>query len=225
MNLKYDIHLSAYSISQDTIKKFEQLGFQRDLFANNTRCEVTAYHGTYRGNEHLPNTDLWEKLCAILENDISFSGGLEEEEFDTDATINFSGSGVEVKPHLPAMETEQPAPNVYKACDIHINIDLENSDPECLKHLEALQVASFDKPKDSKIYRIFTITTETLEDGNKAFSIISDYLKGLKGIKGKIKIEKTTRFFRKPANAYSLPLTNSSSFQNWIKQIQFDYAK
>lgn len=225
MNLKYDIHLSAYTISQDTIIKFEQLGFQRDQFANNTRCEVTAYHGTYRGNEHLPNTDLWEKLCSILENDTSFSGGLEEEEFDADATITFSGSGIEVKPLLPAMVTEQPAPNVYKACDIHINIDLENSDLECLKHLETLQVASFDKPKDGKVYRIFTITTETLEDGHKAFSIVSDYLKDLKGINGKMKLEKTTRFLRKPATAYSLPLTNKISFQNWIKQIKLDYAK
>lgn len=138
MSVKYDIHLSAFEISRESIKGFEQLGFQRDEFANNTRCEVTAYHATYRGKEHLPNTILWDKLCQILENDKTFSGGLEEEGFDADAIIFFSGSGNKIKPLLPAMQTEQPAHNVYKACDIHINIDIENSDPSCLQYLEAL---------------------------------------------------------------------------------------
>lgn len=225
MTLKNDIHLSAYEISKEAIKDFEALGFQRDEFANNTRCEVTAYHGTYRGKEHLPSTKLWEKLCHILENDLSFSGGLEEEEFDADATILFNGSGQETKALLPAMETEQPAPSVYKACDIHINIDIENSDPSCLQYLEALQVASFDKPKDGKTHRIFTITTETLEDGHKAFSIISDYLKDIKGLNGKMKLEKTTRFLRKPSTAYSLPLTNKQAFKTWLKKLETAYAK
>jgi hypothetical protein len=224
-NKKYDIHLSAYEISKAAIKDFETLGFQRDEFANNTRCEVTAYHGTYRGKEHLPNTDLWDSLCKILNEDVTFSGGLEEEEFKSDGTIFFTGEGQEVKPLLPALETEQPAPNIYKACDIHINIDVENSDSGCLEYLEALQVASFDKPKDGKVHRIYTITTDTLENGFKAFSIISEYLKDIKGLKGKMKLEKTTRFLRKPATAYTLPLTNQKSFENWLHKLENSYAQ
>ena len=194
MQVKYDIHLSAYEISRKAIEQFEFLGFQRDEFANNTRCEVTAYHGTYRGKEHLPNTDLWDNLCNILNKDVTFSGGLEEEEFEADGTIFFTGEGQQIKPLLPVLETEQPAPKVYKACDIHINIDLENSDIDCLKYLEALQVASFDKPKDGRVHRIYTITTDTLENGLKAFSIISEYLKDIKGLKGKMKLERPLVF-------------------------------
>lgn len=224
MTLKYDIHLSAYEISREAIKKFETLGFQRDEFANNTRCEVTAYHGTYRGKEHLPSTALWNNLCQILEEDNSFSGGLEEEEFEANGTVFFNGLGQEVKPLLPALETEQPEPNVYKACDIHINIDVENSDLKCLDYLEALQIASFDKPKDGKIHRIYTITTDNLEDGYKAFEILSDYFKDIKGLCGKMKIETTTRFLRKPSTAYTLPLTNSQAFERWLKKIEKAYV-
>jgi hypothetical protein len=225
MQVKYDIHLSAYEISKESIQQFENLGFQRDEFANNTRCEVTAYHGTYRGEEHLPNTDLWDNLCSILNNDITFSGGLEEEEFSTNGTIEFSGQGKEVKPLLPALETEQPLPNYYKACDIHINIDVEKTDPNCLNYLEALQVASFDKPRNGKIHRIYTITTDTLENGEKAFTIISEYLKDIKGLVGKMKLEKTTRFLRKPETAYTLPLTNSQAFERWLIKLENIYVK
>ena len=225
MTIKYDIHLSAFEISRKSIIDFEILGFQRDEFANNTRCEITAYHGTYRGKDHLPNTDLWNKLCNVLEKDELFMGGLEEEEFDADSTMIFINSGMEIKPLLPAMITEQPRPNVYKACDIHINIDLGKSDPYILKCLEALEVASFDKPKDGRIHRVYTITTETLEDGQKAFSIIGNYLNGMMGIVGKMKLEKTTRFFRKPSNAYVLPLINKSNFQTWLKQFEAFYVR
>lgn len=225
MNLKYDIHLSAYTISQKSIKEFEALGFQRDEFANNTRCEVTAYHGTYRGKEHLPQTDLWNTLCQILENDPTFSGGLEEEEFEPEKVLFFDGKGVEIKPLLPAMETIQPAPETYKACDIHINIDFENTDKDSLKYLESLQVASFDKPRDGKIHRIFTVTTESLEDGYETLSLLGDYLKDIKGLKGKMKLEKTTRFFRKPSNAYTLPLTNKVAFKDWSQKLNLAYAK
>lgn len=223
--MKYDVHLSAYEISKEAIRKFEALGFKRDEFANNTRCEVTVYHGTYRGEEHLPNTNLWGNLCQILDSDKTFSGGLEEEEFDSNSTFHFNGSGIETKQLLPPMETGQPGRNVYKACDIHINIDIANSDSTCLKYLETLEVASFDKPKDGGINRIFTITTETMEDGLKAFSIFSDYLKDIKGLVGKIKLEKTTRFFRKPDNAYVLPLISKQKFQNWLKKIEFSHVK
>jgi hypothetical protein len=222
MNKKYDIHLSAYTISNKSIKAFEALGFQRDEFANNTRCEVTAYHGTYRGNEKLPNNDLWKKLSQILNSDIEFSGGLEEEEFDGDATIFFESDVIDNIEMLPKLETEQPEPNIYKACDIHINIDLGKSDTSALKYLECLEVASFDKPKNGKIHRIYTVTTETIEDGEKAFKILSDYLKRNNGLNGKIKLEKTTRFLRKPDTAYTLPYTSSKSFKNWLYKLELE---
>jgi hypothetical protein len=226
MNKKYDIHLSAYTISNKSIKAFEALGFQRDEFANNTRCEVTAYHGTYRGNEKLPSNKLWDKLCNILEADNEFTGGLEEEEFDANGTVFFDRDDKikENVSYLPSLTTEQPKPKIYKACDIHINIDLENSNKSSLKYLEILQVASFDKPKDGKIHRIYTITNETVQDGEKTFLILSEYLKSINGLKGKLKLEKTTRFLRIPETAYTLPFTSSESFKKWLTKVELEYV-
>jgi hypothetical protein len=223
MDLKYDLHLSAYKISNESIAEFEKIGFKRDEFANNTRCEVTQYHGTYRGNELLPNDDLWEKLCQILDNDPKFSGGLEEESYNPNETITFEGKGIlgfDDEDYLPSMETQQPPPNVNKACDIHISINLEESNLDSLKYLEVLKVASFDKPRDEKIYRIFTITCETFEDGKVAFDIVKNYLQSIRGLCGKVKLERTTRFFRKPATAYTLPLTDKIAFQKWLKELE-----
>ncbi len=225
MNLKYDIHLSASQISQQTIEAIVQLGFQRDEFANNTRCETTAYHGTYRGLELLPNDSLWSNLCNILDNDPEFIGGLEEEEFDPTETLFFSGRESSFQNIFPKMLTEQPPPNVYKACDIHISIDLEKSNSANLKYLEALEVASFDKPKDGVIHRIFTVTCESIDDGRKAYLIIGDYIKSIGSLIGKMKYEKTVRFYRRPETAYTLPLTNKRSFQMWLNQLELSHAE
>ena len=225
MSLKYDLHLSAYEISKETIAEFENLGFQRDEFSNNTNCDITVYHGTYKGLNYQPGSEIWSTLCELLQNDDFFSGSLEEESFETESVAFFLGKGNEIKPTLPALKTKQPAPNTYKACDIHISIDLEDSRPTSISHLENLGVASFDRYKNGKMHRIYTITTETLEDGYKTFSIINDYLKDIKGIVGKMKLEKTTRHLRKPLNAPSLPLTNCQFFQEWLKKIEQIYAE
>lgn len=218
---KYDLHLSAYQISNNSIKEFEKLGFCRDEFANNTRCEVTSYHGTYRGEKYSPNSAFWNQLYQILEGDYFFSGGLEEEEFDTDKILYFDGlENIGENRILPPIYTEQPKANLYKACDIHISVDLEKSDLNSLQFLEALEIASFDKPKENKIFRIYTITTETLENGEKLFAILSTYLKQISCLVGKIKLERTTRFFRKPADAKTLPMVLSSSFDEWLNKLE-----
>ena len=81
MTTKFDLHLSAYNITPDTIRKVETLGFKRDEFANNTRCDTTVYHGTFRGNRILPDDSLWNELKNIFGQEPTFVGGLEEEEF------------------------------------------------------------------------------------------------------------------------------------------------
>jgi hypothetical protein len=223
MKAKYDLHLSAYSISLISIRRLEELGFKRDEFANNTKCEATAYHGTFKGNDVLPSNPLWDKICDILNKDDDFSGGLEEEEYDEESIIHFSSqkvnNNISLSP-LPIMYTEQPAIGRYKACDIHINIDLSQSALNSLKCLESLEVASFDRQEDNGVHRIFTITCETILDGLEAFSIIGNYLKCIPSLSGKIKIEKTTRFLRQPIAGTSLPLTSNTAFQDWKKRLE-----
>ncbi|MFZ2890090.1 hypothetical protein, partial [Sulfuricurvum sp.] len=197
--LKYDVHLSAFEISRESITALEKIGFSRDEFTNNTRCERTAYHATYRGTNLVsPDNVLWDNICAILQSDSAFIGALEEEEIDEDEIICFQAKQYKEIALLPSFETKQPAPDQYKACDIHINIDLEKSDVNALKHLDILNVASFDKPIANKIHRIFTVTTDTLDNGYEVFAIIGNHLQQTEGLSGKMKFEKTTRHFRKP---------------------------
>ena len=146
MSKKYDIHLSAYSISRESVQLFEGLGFERDLFANNTRCEATQYHGTYRGQMDLPDDSLWGKLCSIMNSDILFSGSLEEEIFDSSATIYFDrkSNSSESIAKLPKIGITQPNINEYKACDIHINVNMDQSAAKTIEFLECLEIASFD---------------------------------------------------------------------------------
>lgn len=218
--LNYDIHLSAYSISKETIKKVEKLGFCRDEFTNNTRCETTEYHGTFRGDIVLPNDKIWEKICKVLSDDKKFSGGLEEEEFGKNDVVFFDNETHNQSLNiLPKMTTILPPPNTYKGCDIHISIDMTNSNLSCLDYLEALSIPCFDKPKNGNIYRIFSITCETVDEGRRVFEFMKTYLGTIPGLKGKMKFEKTTKFFRLPENAIALPLINSLYLSKWFSNI------
>jgi hypothetical protein len=219
---KYDIHLSAYEIGPQTISDLEDLGFVRDEFANNTRCDATQYHGTYRGLAQLPDDSLWDQARESLNRDEIFSGGLEEEVFDEAEVQRFNGGGKSLT-MPPRMNIIQPPPNVYKACDLHINVDLAASTNEGLRYLEALQVASFDRPQNGAVHRVFTITFETYEDGLLAFDTLHKHLKEMRGLVGKMKLEKTVRFYRKPSNAPSLPLTTNHSFRYWLSEFDLTY--
>ena len=221
MKIEYDIHLSAYSVSPKTIKEVEKLGFSRDEFTNNTRCETTEYHGTFRGAVILPSNEIWEETCKLLSNDSDFSGGLEEEAFGKSDIVFFDNKNNVALPYiLPPMVTMQPPPNTYKACDIHINIDITNSDNSCLQYLDALSIPSFDKPKNGNVHRIYSITCESLKEGRQVFNFMKTYLKTLPNLQGKMKFEKTTRFFRLPTNAVALPIINSTQLTEWFSNVE-----
>jgi hypothetical protein len=218
---KYDLHLSAKKISKSTIKAIEKLGFNRDVFANNRHCDTTMYHGTYRGNVVLPDKKIWKSICQLLNNDTYFEGTLEEEEYETDRVFYFENT-IDIsfqKQLLPKFITTQPLSGKYKACDIHIGVNLNKSSNDCINALEALATASFDKPKENSIYRIYTITTENIEDGYKICSFLKAYFSDGFSIQGKIKLEKTTRHYRKPSLVNTLPLVTTKEVNRWFKKI------
>lgn len=220
MSKKYDIHLSAYSISRESVQQFEDLGFERDLFANNTRCETTQYHGTYRGQIDLPDDSLWNKLCSIMNLETTFSGSLEEEIYDANATIYFDGKVENSKSveKLPKIGITQPNISEYKACDIHININIDQSIQKTIEFLECLEIASFDREEEKQLHRIFTITCSTTSDGILILQTLKNYLRSIIGLVGKIKMEQTVRHLRLPINSPQLPLTNSTMVKDWINK-------
>lgn len=217
---KFDLHLSAYAITPETIRKVEALGFRRDEFANNTRCDTTAYHGTFRGERQLPDDELWHELDRVFEEDASFVGGLEEEEFSPSETIQLIGSNGNPPSMRPPIAASAPAAGTYKACDIHINVNLPKTTPEALQAVEALELAAFDKPQDNGTHRVFSATCASLESGRTLFRELKDYLSLVPGLVGKMKFERTTRFLRVPADAPALPLTDDSQLSNWLRNCE-----
>lgn len=213
---KFDLHLSAYRIAPSTIKSVEALGFTRDEFANNTRCDTTAYHGTFRGNRVLPNNDLWSELQRVFHADTAFIGGLEEEEFDPSETVQLRGTSTKAPESAHPIGMAPPPSGTYKACDIHINISLEKTSAEALKYVDALHLASFDKPQEDGIHRVFSGTCQSVPSGLKLFAALRAYLQAVPNLVGKMKFERTTRFLRIPADAPALPLTSDIQLKEWL---------
>ncbi|TSC78482.1 MAG: hypothetical protein G01um101429_755 [Parcubacteria group bacterium Gr01-1014_29] len=214
--MEYDMHLAATKISQKSIHALEHLGFQRDEFANNTRCLASEYHGTYRGTRELPDDTLWEKTCKILLSDKTFSGCVEEEAITDE--ISIEGTNITMPAPVSPLRIEDVPTGKHKACDIHMRIDLSASLPEAIEQLERLEIASFDKPTPEGIQRVYTVTCETREDGECLFIALSRYLRSLPRLRGNMKLEITTRYLRYPDNAITLPITRHDAVTAWIHQ-------
>lgn len=217
---KFDLHLSAYSLSPDTIRKVEALGFKRDMFANNRRCDTTAYHGTFRGERSLPDDGLWKQLEDIFRSDTSFVGGLEEEVFTPAEVIRFNGDSSITPRPAADLQSQVPAPGSYKACDIHINVDLEASSDQGIAYLESFGLASFDKPQENGTHRVYSATCASIESGRKLFRELTDILPTIPGLVGKMKFEAVTRFLRLPNTAPALPLTSDNQLEAWLREMK-----
>lgn len=220
MSKQYDLHLSAYSISKETIIAVESLGFLRDKFANNRYCDTTAYHATYRGDSRLPNNELWQNLKLALTQDSSFVGGLEEEQYVPEEVVRFSVTKVsECKPvSVEKLPFHRPATNEYKACDIHLNVTLVESSAAAIDYISSIEFASFDKPETDGVHRVFSATCESLESGRKLFKFLCGVLETISGLKAKMKFERTTRFIRIPLDAPALPLLSDDDLENWLRR-------
>ena len=168
----------------------------------------------------LPDNQLWTELQGIFSADDSFVGGLEEEEFAPAETVHIAGTNLAAPVLGRPLGKSQPTAGTYKACDIHINIDLRKTQPEAMKFVEVLELASFDKPQVDGVHRVFSATCESVESGRKLFKSLSEYLSQVPGLVGKMKFERTTRFLRLPPNAPALPLTSDSQLAEWFLESQ-----
>jgi len=226
-NPKYDLHLSAYAISPDTIQKLEEFGFVRDEFANNRYCDTTAYHGSFPGWQ--ADTKKWELIIHLLNSDPTFNGGLEEEvtlpHYRQEFTFEpASTKGLSAEHTLAVLQSVFPKKKAVpcpatrlKACDMHINVNWEYSRDNIKDAFDKLGIVSFDKPDSNSagFNRIYTMTFEDLGEGIKHFEAITTRIRKLNdtnkqsfifGFVGKVKMEITTRVYRKPLEGILLPL-------------------
>ncbi|MES2416385.1 MAG: hypothetical protein V4504_01665 [Patescibacteria group bacterium] len=223
-NPKYDLHLSAYDISLSSIKKLEELGFVRDHFANNRYCDTTAYHGSFPGWQ--PNETIYSKIKEILSEDKVFNGGLEEEitvpsnrieiipvaDIRDEASSEIMSQFISIA--LPEKKNVTCPDGRYKACDIHLNVHWKYSYDRSKEVIDSFGLVSFDKPDVSKLStennfsRIYTMTFESLSEGLVVFNAMKKVISPERGfgIQGKLKLEITTRIFRKPHTGIMLPI-------------------
>jgi hypothetical protein len=209
-----DLHLSAYSITKNTIPLIENLGFVRDEFFGNTHCDATEYHATFRGENQV---SIFEIASKILKSDSEFEGDFELENSKEEYTKQIQTQNGEVK-FLTKLESSIPKLGVYKACDIHININMNQSCALSVFALESLGLASFKRKKNGEIHIIITPTFEDLEIGKQFFVFFGEYLNSLPSLTAKIKFEVITNHLRIPSLGRCLPLVSSLTALNWLAQ-------
>ena len=196
-----------------------ELGFVRDTFTNNTRCHASQYHATSGCRDKLPEDKLWESVCDLLRQDRSFAGCLEEEAIDPKHRRKIAGSGSKIPEPPGPLQSTNCGPGRYKACDLHISIDLNASHDSAVAWLEHLELMYFDKPTPTGTRRVYTVTCETCEDGETLLNMFHDSFLKVPGLKGKMKLEITTRHFRHPEDAPTLPLTTGATIGRWKRGV------
>jgi hypothetical protein len=212
----YDIHVSAYQLLPTTVSLLGRLGFGRDSFINNTRCDRTIYHGTFRGSGVLPDDVLWSNIADAVDRDKSFIGSVEQESFDDDDIKFIVPAAFAVARPLQAMPFHQPRPGEYKQCDIHVNVACATSGADSLALLDLLCLPSFDKPCADGIHRVFSITCDNLQAGEALFRAFLAYLHTFPNLSAKLKLERTDRVLRVPTNAPSLPILSRIDLAAWM---------
>ncbi len=218
MNTQIDMHLSAEAIGLETIVRLEGLGFKKDFFQNNRNSKPPHYHASYRHHFREPNDELWQSAVDLLRSDPGFRGCLEEEEFSDGLRYHFDtrsltgGSKEVIRPF--ALETCKPGE--HKACDIHINVDLEQTSSEGLKELEKFNFISFEREVDGVLRRVYSLTFEHIDRGKEVFESLRNRFEQIPGLVGKMKLEKVTRFMVHPIGAEQLPIVRDAFVQSWL---------
>ena len=213
---KHDLHLSALSISRATCDQLEEIGFVRDQFANNRLCVASAYHGTYAGQRTIPDEGFWRQLCQLLLSDTHFAGHLEEERTARRELISVSSVEPRTKARLLPFTLEPVPCGRYKACDIHLGVELSASSRESIETLEALGMISFERYGGNGVRRVYTVTCESDDDGHALYEKLCGIVKGQLGFVGKIKLEMISRYLRYPSDVDGLPIVSRESVARWL---------
>ncbi|HEY8948345.1 MAG TPA: hypothetical protein VIM56_05630 [Rhizomicrobium sp.] len=221
---KFEIHVSATTISADTISALHGLGFDVDHFLNCRNSIPPTFHATYRGSLPLPNEELWQNLVALVANDRAFSGIIEEEEAEQiEQFQDAHGTCPSWFSELPTLAIQTCPPGTYKACDVHIRVALDGGG-KFVELLQTVGTASFDREKNGRLNRVFTATFPTLEAGRSFFQTIRA-LVHLADSDGQVKLEKTRRFIRVPSTAIALPITLADDLALWLSLVDRIKAK
>ncbi|MCI0654629.1 MAG: hypothetical protein L0Y39_09150 [Methylococcaceae bacterium] len=217
--VEYDLHLAAAQISLKTVTELSALGFCADGFTNYVRCETGEYHASYNNTMSLPDDGLWERVCLLIENDGNFSGYLEMEEEPLELRCALVGERSCLPILLPPLSPARCPSEISKACDLHIGVDLSESTIDAIERMNRMEVSAVDKKTSRGVRRVYTVTFESTGDGERAFSILRRHLTTAPGLRGKMKLERVVKCFRKPLDATTLPIVTGQAAQLWFGSI------
>lgn len=215
-----DIHLSADNISTSTILKLVEIGFQRDEFTNNRRCNATAFHATLKEHVNIPDNKIWDLIVELLSYDSHFVGALEEEFFFESDRYIIHGKDTGIDWLTIPFIMSKPLAGEHKACDIHMSIDFAASSHEAINTIEKLNMISFDRPIPNGFRRVYSLTFEKISDGKAVFEVLKEITSSTDGLIGKLKFEKINRFFIYPPEASQLPIVKSKEVIAWLAAVK-----
>lgn len=213
----YDLHISTDSISPSSITALEGLGFIEDEFYNNRNSTPVFWHATFSKHYHEPDDQLWKNILHIVNEDRIFSGTIEEEKFEGGNRFFYANVNKNDIPSLDPFVLEVCAPGEHKACDIHINVDKNKTPEKIMTFIDELNLISFERTLKDSSHRIYSLTFETLEDGQATLKLLDSLFSQLSGFHGKMKLEEIHRFHTHPAHTTQLPIVRSNFLKNWIK--------
>lgn len=217
--VEYDLHLAAAHISPTTVTELSALGFCGDAFSNYVMCETGEYHASFKHHKSPPDNGLWQRVCLLLESDVTFSGYLEMEEEPFEFRCALFGERPYLPLPLPPLPLSRCLPEMSKACDLHIAVELSQSTADAIERMDRMEVSAVDKKTSRGIRRVYTVTFESPDHGERAFSILRRHLTKVPGLRGNMKLERVVRYFRKPLDATTLPIVTSQAARFWFSSV------
>lgn len=220
-HIEYDFHISAETISKNTIAEILELGFDEDALRNNLNSAPPHFHASFKHHYHKPKDDLWNNTKAIVEADSIFRGCLEEEMMVDSKRCFFSvPDGPIMQRSIPCFKLSECEFGEHKECDIHITIDPILTSSSVVEWLEQANFISFDRLRGSNWCRIFSLTFEATSDAEQIFSALKQVFLTIPGLNAKMKLEYVHRFLVVPKNAGQLPIVRSTDVAEWLSSFE-----
>jgi hypothetical protein len=157
----------------------------------------------------------------LVKRDPAFSGCLEEELVLESEVAQFcypeeSSITLTRVPQGLTLDFSAVPEGIHKSCNIHLSVELGHTSERARTILDDMQFITFEKPISRGIRKVYTVTCYMLEDGLIMHSLLRQLITYIGPITGKLKLERTARFFRFPACAEYLPMQTHQQSAIWI---------